>query len=481
LTRSARVLAGICALACAGVLLTPSSGAAPASGSSTAAPFLTGFYDEAAFAPPGGRVWLARARASGASVIRIPVSWSGVAPSRPADPTDPADPAYDWGALDSEVDLVIRAGLTPIISVNAAPAWAEGPNMPKSATAGSWEPNAAAFGAFATALARRYSGHYADPRQPGFTLPAVHDYQAWNEPNLSVFLAPQWRRTRGGYAPVSPPIYRSLLNAFYAGVTSVLPHAVVATAGTGPFGDPPGAQRMPPAQFVRALLCISVQMRPLPCPNPAHFDVLAHHPYAVGAPFTGALDTDDVSISDFRKLEQPLAVAERTGRALPAGPKAIWATEVSYDSDPPDPQAVPMPTLDRWVAETLYELWSEGVSLVTWFLIEDQPPDPNYADTYQSGMYFLDGRPKQAQRAFLFPLVVDSRTPRRTILWLRTPAAGTLVVEERVGGSWRRLFARAVSRHEIVDETIAGARGTAYRASVAGVASLVWSTSARGG
>jgi hypothetical protein len=465
------MLTGITALILAGVAV----GGSAATSRPHSVPFSTGFADEVAFGSPvsSARVWLGRAVASGASVIRIPVSWLGVAPTRPADASDPSDPAYNWSALDSDVELVTAAGLSPILSVNAAPAWAEGPGMPKNATPGSWRPSASAFGAFATALSRRYSGRYPDPLHAGSTLPLVRDYEAWNEPNLSVFLAPQWQRTATGYQPASPALYRGLLNAFYAGVKSVLPHAIVATGGLGPYGDPPGDQRMQPVQFLRALLCISVLLKPLPCPAPAHFDALAQHTYAIGSPFKRALNADDVSIPDFYKLERPLAIAERSGRVLPAGPKAIWVTEVSYDSDPPDPQAVPMSTFERWVAETLYELWSEGVSLVTWFLIEDEPPIPNYADTSQSGMYFLNGQPKPAQRAFRFPLVVDTRG-RRPILWLRAPAAGTLVVQQRVAGAWHELFSRTVTRGQILERRLANGKSGAVRASVAGDASLVW-------
>jgi hypothetical protein len=469
----------ISALILAGAVVAGSAAAArPSAATVSTASLRTGFFDQVAFGPPPSseRVWLARARATGASVIRVPISWAGVAPSRPNDPTNPADPAYSWSALDGEVELETAAGLRPILSVNAAPTWAEGSGMPSSATPGSWEPSASAFGAFATALARRYSGSYADPQNPGSTLPGVRYYQAWNEPNLSLYLAPQWKRSASGYTPESPVLYRGLLNAFYTGVKSILPHAVVGTGGTAPYGDPAGGPRMTPAQFVRTLLCVSVELSPQPCPNPAHFDALAHHPYAIGPPFTAALEPDDVSIPDFFKLERVLTVAERSGRALPAGPKALWATEVSYDSDPPDPKAVPMPTYDKWVAETLYELWSEGVSVVTWYLIEDQPPNPDYADSYQSGMYFINGQPKQAQRAFRFPLVVDTRHPKRPLLWLRTPAAGTLVVRDRVAGRWRSVLTRTVARDQIVERRLTPAQGrAAFRASVGGDASLVWS------
>ena len=434
----------------------------------------TGFFDNSAFGSPDAPVWFRRAVASGASVVRFEAEWSTVAPQQPADATNPADPVYRWAALDLQVEEATAAGLAPIISIQSAPRWAQAQPVPASSSPGAWEPNAADYRLFAQALATRYSGGFPDPLHAGTMLPRVRYLQAWNEPNLSLYLAPQWMRVRGKWVAQSPLIYRALLNAFYAGVKAAQPDAVVVSAGTSPFGDPPGGQRMPPAQFVRSLLCGSATLHPLPCPDPAHFDVLDHHPYAVGGPYALALNPDDVSIADLGKLERPLAVAERTGRALPAGRKPIWVTEVSYDSNPPDPQAVPMATFTRWTAQTLYELWSEGVSVVTWYLIRDAAPIPNYADTYQSGMYFLNGQAKIAQRAFRFPLVVDRRGSGQPIIWTRVPASGRLVIQGFVGGRWQAVLRTTVTRHEVVERRIPASAGERFRARVGNQSSLVW-------
>ena len=65
----------------------------------------------------------------------------------------------------------------------------------------------------------------------------MRDWEAWNEPNLSTYLTPQWTASKH---PASPGIYRTLLNAFYKGLKSVAPQDVVAGGTTAPFGDPPG-------------------------------------------------------------------------------------------------------------------------------------------------------------------------------------------------------------------------------------------------
>jgi hypothetical protein len=439
-------------------------------------PLALGFGDSVAFSLPAasGAAWWERAVQSASTVVRIRASWAKIAPTEPTNPTDPADPAYQWAALDQQVTTAAGYGLRPIVTLNGAPPWAIGSGAPKTATPGTWRPDAAAYGEFAEAIGRRYSGSYADPLNPGSDLPLVSDWEPWNEPNLSLYLAPQWTRNAHGYVAASPIIYRGLLNAFYAGLKRTLPQAQVIAGGTAPFGDPPGGSRMTPVAFDRALFCLAgARLTPQPCPDPAHFDILDHHPYAIGSPYSPALDSGDVSTADIAKLSVPLTKAERTGRVLPAGPKPLMVTEVSYDTNPPDPGGVKQPEAALWTEETLYELWSEGVDTITWYLIRDQPPVPSYSATYQSGMYLLDGQPKLSDQAFRFPLVVDTRNRHRTIIWTRVPAAGTLVVEERSGTSWLPLFSAPVTADEVVEREING-RGGRLRAEVAGQSSLEW-------
>jgi hypothetical protein len=308
--------------------------------------------------------------------------------------------------------------------------------MPRTATPGTWEPSAAAVGAYATALATRYSGHFPDPSAPGQTLPAVWAFQVWNEPNLTDYLAPQWK----GRTAEAPTLYRNMLNAAYRGIKSVDPAALVVTAGTAPFGDPePGGQRIQPAAFWRDVLCVKLQGNRLVgehCRTPAHFDVLAHHPYSVGAPSTHAINRDDVSIPDLGKLSAIVRVAERSGGALPRVRHPIWVTEVGYNTKPPNPYGVPVGTAARWLEQTLFLLWSQGVPVVTWNTIVDQAPEPSYSATSQSGIYFLNGALKPAvAAAFSFPLVA-SRKGSAVTVWGRSPGTGELSIQRYSGTRW---------------------------------------------
>ena len=129
-----------------------------------------------------------------------------------------------------------------------------------------------------------------------------------------------------------------------------------------------------------------------------------HHPNGIGGPLWHAYDADDVAVPDLAKITGPLHAAERWHRILPAGPKGLWVTEISWDSDPPDPNGVPVQTQARWCEQAMDALWREGVGTILFLAIVDAPPIPNYASTYQSGIYYLDGQPKPSATAFRFCL-----------------------------------------------------------------------------
>ena len=306
--------------------------------------------------------WLGSAVGTGASLVRIGVGWSGVAPKSPPvgfDPANPASPGYDWTKLDAAVRSAVAHGLRVMFTVSSAPAWAEGPSRPAGAYRGAWKPDAAAFGAFGQALAARYSGSFPDPLQPGSTLPQVQYFETWNEPNLDNYLSPQWEGTR----LVGPGLYRELLNGFYAGVKAAQPGATVIAGSLAPFGDPPGGSRTTPVEFLRNLLCLQGgRLKPIPCPQPARFDVLSDHPIAVGPPSESAESPLDVTTPDLGLLTRVLRKAEATHRVLPRGQKPLWVTEFWYDSNPPDPHGVPLYRQARWYEQDLYMFWRQGAS-----------------------------------------------------------------------------------------------------------------------
>ena len=168
-----------------------------------------------------------------------------------------------------------------------------------------------------------------------------------------------------------------------------------------------------------------------------------------------------------------MRAAEKRGTALPHGEHhQVWITETGYDTNPPNPGGVPIATDARWVEQSLYLFWAQGVSLATWYLIRDDPPGATPGASSETGVYFYGGKPKPAATAFRFPLV-GHRVRGVVHAWLRAPAGGKLVVQAKQGGRWTTVRSASVTSAEVLDLAIPG-RPQALRASVAGVQSLTW-------
>lgn len=432
--------------------------------------------------PAADALWIPRAVAEGAGIVRVNAVWEQIAPRvRPTgfNPTSSSSPGYDWTAIDATVRDLSGRGLQVLLNIWGAPTWAEGTGAPAATTPGTWRPDAAQFASFAAAAAVRYDGHFPDPLKPGAFLPRVRYWQAWNEPNLSYYLSPQWTPAGRGWAPASPGIYRQLLNAFYGAVKRISPSNFVVTAGTAPYGDPPGGHRMPPVPFDRALFCLrnDARLTPVSCPDPPHLDALSHHPYGIGGPLWHALNADDVAVPDVYKLARVLRAAERVGHVRPAGAKRLWVTELSWDTSPPDPNGVAVAKQARWLEQALYVLWRQGVDTVLWLQIVDAPPIPSYGSTYQSGLYYLGGAPKPAAQAFRFPFVTRRLNRGQIQCWGRAPRDGSIAIEERRGGRWK-VLRRLVVRTDQTFGVVLPIRGRAIlRARAAPEVSLAWTQS----
>jgi hypothetical protein len=459
-TLRAVILAAGIALATGAALAAPPK----PSSRSPSHPLTTAIFDPLA-AQPASRTEFARIRATGATVVRLPLRWAAVAPAARGarfDPQNPDDPAYRWQTVDAVVRAAAAARVQPILDIVTMPPWALKPGTGTPGT-----PVASDLGAFARAAALRYDGRHG--------LPHVRYWQVWNEPNLGSQLSPQLVNGR----PVGALAYRAMVNAFAAGVKPVASDNVVIAGGLAPFRDQtPATQAQDldwgPLSFMRAFFCLSASLRSS-CSTSVRFDVWSHHPYTSGGPTHHAALPNDVSLGDLPRLVATLRAAVAAGHVQPRRMPQLWVTEFSWDSNPPDPNGVPTDLLDRWVPQALYAMWRNGVSLVTWFSLDDQPLKDGI---YQSGLHFPDGKPKSYLVGFRFPVVAFPRGNGFSV-WGRTPTGtgATVTIEQRsaTGGAWRRVASLRADASGIFQATVPGDRTGFVRARVGRQASLPFS------
>jgi hypothetical protein len=411
--------------------------------------------------------WLARSAGAGAGIVLVTAKWSDIASNRPSHPRNPGDSAYSWGTLDGSVGQARSHGLNVMILVTSAPRWAEGGHRPgaRKAPPGTWKPRPSLLRAFGHAIAKRYSGHFNG-------LPRVRYFQLWAEANLNLNLTPQWVHNR----PASPGHYRKMLNAFYGGVKGVSHHDRVVTSGLAPYGDyGKHPERVPPLTFWRSLLCLKGKaLHPAKCRRPAHFDVAAHNPINAVGPTKHALRGADVSTPDLGKIKRVLRKAAHTGRAKPGGRKPFWATEIWWDSKPPDPQGVPLKRQARWLEQALHVLWSQGVRVAVWFEIRDAAPRPSFAATQQSGLYFRNGKPKPALRAYRFPFVVNRAGGHRVRVWGKAPSSGSVAIQRHRGKGWKTVKRISVPKSRVFTAEVHVNGHAKLRARSGRRKSLVW-------
>jgi hypothetical protein len=276
--------------------------------------------------------------------------------------------------------------------------------------------------------------------------------QVWNEPNLSLDLS-----------PVSASTYRSMVNAVAKAVHAVDPTNLVVAGALDPFGHPKGKKQkwysVAPLAFMRSLLCVSKGAHPhATCHNPVHFDAWSHHPYTFGGPFGHATLPDDVELGDLPKMRAVLQAGVRLHHIVSAHVVQFWVTEFGWDTNPPRRHAASLSLAARWTAESLHQMWLSGVSLVTWFLLEDDPsPSP-----YQSGLYFHsrlleNARPKPVLTAFRFPFV--AYLGKNTVsIWGRDATSDKEVVAIQLrhgnSGSWRTVGLVGSNRYGIFEANL---------------------------
>jgi hypothetical protein len=408
---------------------------------------------------------------AGGTYARIYLYWRAVAPNhKPASLAQQEQPStYDWtnGSLQANVQAAVSEGLKVMLTVRSAPTWAQ---RGKPNSRGTRDPNPRMLQAFVKAA----TSHF----------PNVHLWGIWNEPNSPQFLTPQYRNGK----LVSPTLYKNLLKAAAPAVYNGHPLNKIVAGETSPFGHkPPQGHNPGPLAFLRKLLCMSGRSSPKPTSCNPHLkaDYWTTHPYTSGSPWRHAFSADDVSFGDVPAWKRLVsrAVKARHLRNRSGGKNVgYWLDEFSWDTKPPDPEAVPLALHARWTAEALYRAWTFRVGALFWGQLRDYPLS---AAPYQSGLYFCDSTPgnpctnplanpspssaKPALRAFKFPFVAYASNGRIKI-WGRTPQSNSVpvVIQRRRSSGWKHFANASPDGNGIFVKSISSGLKTGFlRATVA--------------
>jgi hypothetical protein len=422
---------------------------APAAAARAAANLEIGIADDAAVITETDPARAARTVAAwrdiGIDNVRLLAHWQRVSPRpddrrAPAgfDPANPADPRYDWAALDRAIALVRGAGMTVTLAITGpGPLWASA-----SPTTGNarFKPLPAVFGRFARAVALRYGA-------------SVDRYVIWNEPNLPLWLQPQFTCRGRACSPYAPHLYRRLVRAAAPAIHAADRTARVLIGALAPSGQNPRSRNaiMRPLTFLRAFGCIDRRGRRVRSGACRGFQAsaaegIAYHPHGVRrAPDVSDPDRDDAGLADLGRLKGVLDAAQRTGGLRNTLGRTrrfdLWFTEYGYQTNPPDRFIGVRPAQQAaWLQQAAYEAWRDPrVRNLTQYVWRDEAVGRN-GGGWQSGLLFRNRRPKPALRGFPQPFWADRTVARRAArLWGQVRPGGSheVSVQRSTPGSGR--------------------------------------------
>jgi hypothetical protein len=325
-----------------------------------------GFHDDPSFRwVENRRARVEAAAQDGSTIMRLLVQWNLAAPQRPANPSDPFDPVYVLDDVDEAVRAAQDSDQEVMLTISGTPRWANGgrnPNvMPRRLSD---------LTAFARALASRYSGRF-----PGY--PFVRFWSVWNEPNLQLFLAPQFDAHGRSVAPRN---YARLYAAAYSGIKAGNPLAQVAIGETSARGSDRPAGLRPthsPGKFAELVAKANPSLK---------FDAWSHHPY----PFNPnsrpnqIVKWPNVSLMSLPRFEESLKTWFKR-KTVP-----IWITEYGHQTRPPDSFGIPFSTQAAYIRQSIAIAKSfPFVTMFIWFVYQDDQGQP-----WESGLYNYSGAPK---------------------------------------------------------------------------------------
>jgi hypothetical protein len=400
-------------------------------------------------------------RLLGTQEIRLVLHWNEIAPSplarkqpRGFNASNPADyPASQWASSDAIISDAKSVGIGIDLDIDGrAPLWAMPRNAPAVAQ-GSLDPSASDYQAFVQAVGKRYSGSYT-PSGSSAPLPKVSFWSVWNEPNYVSSLGPQGSG-HNNVNPVSPGIYRNLVDAAWKGLgASGHGHDKILIGELAARGYPDDDNGlMFPVLFVRSLYCVGSSYRELRgasasaqrCPttaagsarfrseNPGLFDAsgFSDHPYSRNYPpnreewrtcNTGLC----ASLGDIGDLTSAL---DRSQRAYGSNRKlSVYNTEYGPQTGPPKHGVDGEPFVSQATAAA-YINWAEYLSFKNpriasydqYLLADPEQPDAandnGDANNYASGLESWNGTPKPGYYAYRLPLFLPKTRGHSLEVW----------------------------------------------------------------
>lgn len=277
--------------------------------------------------------------ASGARLTRLDILWRDVMVR--------ANHPGQWERYDHLVARLHAAKLPLIVNLHAAPDWARTANGTVSL---------AAYEEFVQMIFQRY----------GHQLVAI---EPWNEPNIPMFLMPQWApHGLGGSAAAK--VYEEMVRVSARARDRWAPHVLI----LGPSLSPNDSTAPP-----RGGIGVADFFAALPADLP--LDGLAQHVYPRGAP------TDGRMLASFARLEEFIARADaRFQRPLPVFITEFgWLTQAS-----PYARFVVTPTTQaRFLTAAVARMRAlPRIRGAVWFNLQDNPNWP-------SGLWTYPGRTPQ--------------------------------------------------------------------------------------
>jgi hypothetical protein len=326
-----------------------------------------------------------------------------------------------WHNLDGLMAAAQARGMSVMLTLTGpAPRWAT-----RSKKDNLTDPDAKEFGAFATAIARRYAD-------------AVNTWSIWNEPNQPQFLQPQYVK----HKPASPRIYRKLYQAAYKGIRASNPRDTILIAETSPRGN---SHVVYPLAFLRGMLCLNSRYHKAKHCAKLPADGYAHHAYTTSAgPRWVPPKHDDVTIGVLPRLVRALDRAAKA-RALPAH-LPVYLTEFGIQTTPDAISGVSLSKQAEYLAVAEHIAYvNPRVAAFSQYLMSDDPPrSKGYRyGGFESGLRSASGKAKPAYKGFPLPLAVEAYGSS-DVLWglVRPQRSHTQVtIERRPKGAkkWHRL------------------------------------------